>query len=111
MGDVLKAMDITDKDMECVFAIIDEDHSGTVEYEEFAEQLWKMKSQEQQTTLMILKYYILQTWQKITNETSKLQDAFIFQSKHHQEVVISMCDQMKQRIDASQEMLDSMASL
>merc|ERR1719316_1579438 len=79
--DVLKVMDIDDKDIACVFALLDEDRSGTVEYEEFAEQLWKMKSQEQQTTLMILKYYILQTWQKISAETSKLQEAYIAQTE------------------------------
>eukprot|EP00746_Dinoflagellata_sp_MGD_P127368 gnl/MRDRNA2_/MRDRNA2_61960_c0_seq2.p1 gnl/MRDRNA2_/MRDRNA2_61960_c0~~gnl/MRDRNA2_/MRDRNA2_61960_c0_seq2.p1 ORF type:complete len:565 (+),score=127.88 gnl/MRDRNA2_/MRDRNA2_61960_c0_seq2:249-1697(+) len=103
--DVLRVMDIETNDIHCVFALLDEDRSGQVEYEEFAEQLWKMKSQEQHTTLMILKYYILQLWEKVKSETSRLQDAYIRETETHSEKTNVFFGEVKERVDTTQEVL------
>jgi hypothetical protein len=54
----MQAMDIGEEDIAAVFNILDSDQSGTVQYEEFVEQLWKMKSTDQQTMLIFIKYYV-----------------------------------------------------
>jgi len=61
------------EDIDCVFHILDADHSGDVSHEEFAQQLWKMKSQETRTLLMFVKYYVLQTWKKLNAQMNELQ--------------------------------------
>merc|ERR1719265_2154152 len=43
--DLLLIMDVGPEDIEVVFHILDQDKSGGVGYEEFSDQLWKMKSQ------------------------------------------------------------------
>merc|ERR1719281_2040639 len=72
--DLLKVMDIGGEDIECVFAILDKDGSGDVDYQEFVDEIWKMKEQENRTTMMLVKYYVLQIWQKFLKQTEKLQD-------------------------------------
>merc|ERR1719409_1016195 len=51
-------MDIGEEDIVAVYNILDSDNSGTVMYQEFVEQLWKMKSTDQQTMLIFIKYYV-----------------------------------------------------
>lgn len=56
---VMKLMDVERVDLGVVFQIIDEDHSGTVTAEEFAQQLYKMKAQESSTLLKYIEHHIL----------------------------------------------------
>jgi len=64
----LSVMDIKKDDMEVVFGILDEDHSGAVTYSEFAEQLHKMKSQDAQTMLIFIKGYVNELRQKVSEQ-------------------------------------------
>merc|ERR1711985_115771 len=68
--ELLTIMDIGSEDIDCVFHILDEDGSGGVSPEEFSSQLWKMRSQENRTILMFIKYYVVHIWNKVgcTNE-------------------------------------------
>merc|ERR1712061_808118 len=50
----LNAMDINKDDLEPVWSILDEADSGDVSYEEFCEQLFKLKSSDAHTVLMIV---------------------------------------------------------
>jgi hypothetical protein len=54
----LAAMDIQEEDLSIVWAILDEDKSGTVTAKEFATQVFKMKSSETQLLLSYIKYYM-----------------------------------------------------
>eukprot|EP00448_Togula_jolla_P015184 CAMPEP_0170570940 /NCGR_PEP_ID=MMETSP0224-20130122/1391_1 /TAXON_ID=285029 /ORGANISM="Togula jolla, Strain CCCM 725" /LENGTH=596 /DNA_ID=CAMNT_0010893277 /DNA_START=14 /DNA_END=1804 /DNA_ORIENTATION=+ len=51
----MEAMDICDRDLSALFSILDRDRSGFVDYTEFTEQLWRMKSEDQHTLMMFLK--------------------------------------------------------
>lgn len=59
---ILKVMDVSTDDLDYVFEIMDTDESGDVSYEEFADQLWKMRSQEIQTILMFMRHQVGQIW-------------------------------------------------
>lgn len=54
----MKAMDISEDDIDVVFAIMDEDGSGSVKFTEFVDQIWKMKSVDDHTLLIFIKYSI-----------------------------------------------------
>merc|ERR1712100_5826 len=62
----LSVMDIRGEDMAVVFAILDEDLSGSVTYDEFVDQLYKMKSQDSHTMLLFIKGYVNQLRQKLS---------------------------------------------
>lgn len=57
---IMKKMDIGEDDIGAVFSMMDSDKSGSVLYDEFVEQLWKMKSTDQQTMLTFIKYYVFE---------------------------------------------------
>eukprot|EP00927_Polykrikos_kofoidii_P019369 TRINITY_DN19046_c0_g1_i2.p1 TRINITY_DN19046_c0_g1~~TRINITY_DN19046_c0_g1_i2.p1 ORF type:complete len:584 (-),score=85.28 TRINITY_DN19046_c0_g1_i2:63-1748(-) len=54
----LAAMDLGSEDLKTVFSILDEDNSGTVTYKEFVSQLYKIKTQDSHTLLVIIKHYL-----------------------------------------------------
>eukprot|EP00928_Gymnodinium_smaydae_P040324 TRINITY_DN27359_c0_g2_i1.p1 TRINITY_DN27359_c0_g2~~TRINITY_DN27359_c0_g2_i1.p1 ORF type:complete len:630 (-),score=149.68 TRINITY_DN27359_c0_g2_i1:211-2049(-) len=64
----LHLMDIGKEDLAVVFAIMDQDKSGTLDYHEFVDQLYKMKSQDQQTILTFLKYYVLEIRESLVEQ-------------------------------------------
>lgn len=72
-GQLMKIMDIAIEDMECVFGILDKDGSGDVSYEEFTHQLWKMRSQEDKTLLMFVKFYVIQIWHNVQSQLDMMQ--------------------------------------
>lgn len=61
-------MDIELKEMEVVWAILDEDNSGTIDYTEFTEQLFKMKSKDSHTMLVFIKHYIQEIRTRVNQE-------------------------------------------
>jgi len=56
---ILSLLDVDREDLECVFRLMDSDDSGDVSYSEFAELLYRMKSQNSRTLLMFIKYYVM----------------------------------------------------
>lgn len=56
--DILLSMDIKKEDMHVVFSILDSDMSGTVHYEEFIQELFKMKKHDSHTMLVFIKHYV-----------------------------------------------------
>merc|ERR1712232_1178965 len=71
-SDVLQVMDVKKEDMELIFGILDEDHSGNVTYREFVEQLYKMKSQDMQTMLVFIRGYIAELRQMLLSQKDML---------------------------------------
>jgi len=59
-ADLLKVMDIEERDLEVVFNMLDADGSGSIEYEEFVEQLHMMKDHEAHTLLVFIKFYVME---------------------------------------------------
>jgi len=53
-------MDVTKDDFDMVFAILDNDNSGSVTYTEFIEQLHKMKSEDSHMMLTMIRFHILE---------------------------------------------------
>jgi len=68
----LKVMDIHEVDLEVVFGMLDVDNSGTVEYSEFVEQLYMMKTCDMHTTLVFVKYYVTEMRQKMMETLGSL---------------------------------------
>merc|ERR1719498_237242 len=86
----MKAMDIEEEDMNHVFRMLDEDQSGTVRYDEFAEQIWKMKSTDDHTLLLFLKFGLYEIKLQIDKEMIILkQEMAILKESHgnHSELV------------------------
>merc|ERR1719356_1509265 len=64
-------MDIQENDLQVVFSIMDSDRSGSLSYDEFVDQLHKMKSEDQQTMLAFLKYYVMEIREQIITVISE----------------------------------------
>eukprot|EP00747_Dinoflagellata_sp_TGD_P183389 gnl/TRDRNA2_/TRDRNA2_38231_c0_seq1.p1 gnl/TRDRNA2_/TRDRNA2_38231_c0~~gnl/TRDRNA2_/TRDRNA2_38231_c0_seq1.p1 ORF type:complete len:473 (-),score=61.47 gnl/TRDRNA2_/TRDRNA2_38231_c0_seq1:362-1600(-) len=64
-GDTLSLLDITKQDIPAVFDMMDDDESGSVDYGEFVEELWKFKTRDVQTMLMFVKHYVIQLHKKM----------------------------------------------
>eukprot|EP00425_Heterocapsa_triquetra_P002035 CAMPEP_0195056192 /NCGR_PEP_ID=MMETSP0448-20130528/4693_1 /TAXON_ID=66468 /ORGANISM="Heterocapsa triquestra, Strain CCMP 448" /LENGTH=483 /DNA_ID=CAMNT_0040085991 /DNA_START=10 /DNA_END=1459 /DNA_ORIENTATION=- len=67
----IAVMDIGFDDLKTVFEILDEDKSGSVSYDEFCDQLHKMKTEEAQTMLTFIKHYVMDVATKV-DETMEL---------------------------------------
>lgn len=53
---IMHSMDIEERDMAQVYRMLDDSKDGSVAYEEFAEALWKMKSTDDHTLLLLVKF-------------------------------------------------------
>jgi len=63
----LQVMDVGPEDLQMVFEILDDDKSGTVTYEEFVEQLYKMKTQESHTLLIFMHHHLVGLKEKMAD--------------------------------------------
>eukprot|EP00443_Scrippsiella_acuminata_P056291 CAMPEP_0115503646 /NCGR_PEP_ID=MMETSP0271-20121206/69588_1 /TAXON_ID=71861 /ORGANISM="Scrippsiella trochoidea, Strain CCMP3099" /LENGTH=487 /DNA_ID=CAMNT_0002932753 /DNA_START=13 /DNA_END=1473 /DNA_ORIENTATION=+ len=71
---LMATLDIGKDDMHVVFRVLDEDHSGSVMYKEFVDQLHKVKSQDTQTTLIFIKGHLNEVRSKVSEQLSILRD-------------------------------------
>jgi len=78
----MQAMAIGPEDMEMVFKLIDGDHSGTIGYEEFSDQLDKMKQDDMQTIITFVRFYCSEISHQLKEETKILKT----------EIVDRLCD-------------------
>lgn len=70
----MKAMDIDEDDMLAVFGIMDEDRGGTVKYEEFVDQVWKMKSTEDHAMLIFMQFQLGDIKHHLTQHLHTIED-------------------------------------
>lgn len=63
--DCLVAMGIDKSDIATVFRILDEDGSGFIDYNELAEQLYKMKSADMHTMMSFVRHYVADIKRKL----------------------------------------------
>jgi hypothetical protein len=56
--DAMLAMDICEGDLETVFAILDKDKSGEVDYQEFVKEMQQLRSNDSHTMLVFIKQYV-----------------------------------------------------
>lgn len=56
----LISMDVSQEDLDCVFEILDTDGSNSISYVEFAENLFKMKTINHNTAIMLIKHHVAQ---------------------------------------------------
>jgi hypothetical protein len=59
-ADILEVLDIKEDDMPVVFGIMDQDGNGEVSYEEFVKELWKMQSNDLQSMIIYIRFYVTQ---------------------------------------------------
>lgn len=70
----MKAMDIDSDDIHAVFGIMDEDKSGTVKYEEFVDQIWKMKSTEDHAMLIFMQFKLADIRHQLTQHLHSIHE-------------------------------------
>jgi len=80
-ANLLDFMDIRVDDMDTVFSIMDVDESGTVSYDEFCDQLHKMKSDDAHTMLVLVRYQVKQ----MTGDVKKQLDYHRMELQLHRE--------------------------
>jgi len=56
--DAMTLLDISQRNMNTVFSIMDEDQSGEVRHDEFVDELYKMKSEDSHTMITFIKFYV-----------------------------------------------------
>merc|ERR1712039_809135 len=62
---MMSNVDITLEDMDTVFLILDKHNSNAVKYDEFIDELHKMKAQDSHTMLVFIKFYVTQIRNKV----------------------------------------------
>jgi hypothetical protein len=70
--ETLLKMEIGEEDLDIVWAILDEDKSGTVTAKEFADSVYKMRSSESQFMLAYIKYYMTGLGDQVTTGQQNL---------------------------------------
>jgi len=56
--ELMQLMDFTKEDVDVVFNMLDKDGSGDLDYDEFVEELHKMRTRDSHTMLLFIKYYV-----------------------------------------------------
>jgi len=56
----LAALDIREEDLQVVFDILDKDGDGKVDYQEFTQELFRMKADSMHTLLVFIRFYVLE---------------------------------------------------
>eukprot|EP00931_Biecheleriopsis_adriatica_P020643 TRINITY_DN13730_c0_g2_i2.p1 TRINITY_DN13730_c0_g2~~TRINITY_DN13730_c0_g2_i2.p1 ORF type:complete len:642 (-),score=119.66 TRINITY_DN13730_c0_g2_i2:13-1938(-) len=91
----LKFLDVSLADVQILFNVLDDDGSGTVNYEEFVEQLFKMQNQDTGILLAFLKNYVQDIRGKVGVHTETLES--LTQSVHDiKRMLRTLTDQPKQ---------------
>eukprot|EP00927_Polykrikos_kofoidii_P082299 TRINITY_DN8143_c0_g2_i4.p1 TRINITY_DN8143_c0_g2~~TRINITY_DN8143_c0_g2_i4.p1 ORF type:complete len:601 (+),score=94.23 TRINITY_DN8143_c0_g2_i4:88-1890(+) len=72
---MMEVMDVAKKDMEVVFAIMDVDESGDVDFREFVTELHKMKATDTHTLLVFIKFYVTEIRKKVAHEINVLESS------------------------------------
>merc|ERR1719296_91776 len=78
---MMDQLDVDREDLECVFRIIDKDHSGDVSYTEFTDLLYKMKAQNSRTLLLFIKYYAIEIRRTVGEEMDLVRTEVMTQMK------------------------------
>merc|ERR1712205_289388 len=76
---VCQHMDMTIDDFEIIFALLDEDGNGSIDYAEFVEQLYKLKEEDSHTLLVFIKHYVRDIKQKQLHEMEYMHESFTSQ--------------------------------
>jgi len=78
----MATMDVEESDMDVIFHLLDEDQSGTVSYNEFVEQLYKMKCQDTHTMLVFIKGYLNEVRMRMADQLQVMQTDVRGDCKH-----------------------------
>merc|ERR1719408_159963 len=70
--DIMEAMDIFPEDIASVWGILDRDHVGHIDYEEFAEELFKLKSEDAHTMMVFIKYQVALIQETVQAQMEKM---------------------------------------
>jgi voltage-gated sodium channel len=72
--EIMEAMDIFPEDIASVWGILDRNHNGVIDYKEFAEELFKVKSEDSHTMMVFIKYQVASIQDIVKAEMAKLAD-------------------------------------
>jgi len=89
-------LDVNKDDMSIVFDMLDQDNSGSVTFTEFAEQLHKMKSQDDHTMLIFIRGYLNEVRKKVAEQIRYTKDE-TFNSVHQ---TLAISKDLKSMVDA-----------
>jgi hypothetical protein len=99
--DILEVLDIQADDMPVVFGIMDHDSSGEVSYEEFVKELYKMQSNDLQSMVIYIRFYVTQIRKQLLEQLDYISQKIV--TKIEQED-----DLLKKQLDEEQKLLDKM---
>lgn len=87
---VLNVLDVEKDDMECVFHIMDADGSGDVSYDEFVDNLYRMKAQNSRTLLVFIKFYVLELRRCVEEELHLTKHEILTQLQHQSRILSAL---------------------
>lgn len=101
----LRLMDIDAEEMETVFAIMDDDESGTVSYDEFCDQLFKMKTDNAHSMIVFMRHQL----KKVTSDVQKLMAGTIEELRLTKEGLNILQTEVKSQLHRNQRTLEAIA--
>jgi len=93
--DALTKMEVDVDDLKGVFDIMDQDKSGSVSYEEFTEQLYKIKNQDIKTMLMFIKHYVYGLRQQMEQHVTNLQTKVLVKEQEQTKTLHNLVSELR----------------
>jgi len=88
-------MDMTKEELSILFEIMDSDESGTVDYREFVESLYNIKSEDSHKILVLLKHWVMELRCRIMPLNNKSMPSVLSNIQHEiHELQVSMENQL-----------------
>jgi len=78
-ADAMSVLDVREEDLNVVYQILDEDRSGDVRYDEFVNQLYKIKTRDPHTMLVFILHAATEVKAKLAQEMRVLKAMFLDQ--------------------------------
>eukprot|EP00747_Dinoflagellata_sp_TGD_P103301 gnl/TRDRNA2_/TRDRNA2_168918_c2_seq1.p1 gnl/TRDRNA2_/TRDRNA2_168918_c2~~gnl/TRDRNA2_/TRDRNA2_168918_c2_seq1.p1 ORF type:complete len:385 (-),score=49.95 gnl/TRDRNA2_/TRDRNA2_168918_c2_seq1:47-1111(-) len=93
--DNLKILDIEDEDMPLVFSMLDSDRSGSISYDEFVDQLYKMVDQDEHSMLVFIKAYLNDIRHRLADHLDAKTDGLSVEIADHCKQIADHCKQIR----------------
>jgi Ca2+-binding EF-hand superfamily protein len=89
----MKLMDVQKDDFKMIFNILDADHSGSVTYTEFIEQLHRMKTEDTHMMLTMIRFYINDLREQVAEFVKDAHQQHENSLKEHHETISNLMQQ------------------
>lgn len=100
--DVLNVLEVSADDMPVIFSVMDRDCSGEVSFEEFIAEMYKMQSNDTQSMIVYIRFYVTQIRKELLDRLGEMQRILEKDIHDEEQTLEHMADEEAMMLNAIQ---------